>query len=130
MLSLPYKLLILALGAICIFLGISVVSLRTLNNSLMETNGKLTSEISELRSNIDLQNKAIGVMEERTAAYRAKLAEAKTRNEESQKKLEKSLEEIRVLKLPKDCDGKVEVLKQELMKSATGWKLEVIESPK
>ncbi len=122
MLSLPYKLAIATLIFVCIFLGFSVISLRTLNASLTETNGKLSSEIAEVKANIELQNKAVDEMKVRTEAYRSKLAAAKTKNEESQKELEKSLEEIKQLKLPKDCEGKFEVLKQELTKSVAGWK--------
>ncbi len=122
MLSLPYKIAAVALLLVCVFLGFSVISLKALNSSLTEANGKLSSEIAEVKANIELQNKAVEDMERRTKAYRTKLAEAKTKNEESQKDLEKSLKEIEQLKLPKECDGKFEVLKQELIKSARGWK--------
>lgn len=122
MLSLPYKIAAVALLLVCVFLGFSVISLKALNSSLTEANGKLSSEIAEVKANIELQNRAVEDMEKRTKAYRTKLAEAKTKNEESQKDLEKSLREIEQLKLPKECDGKFEVLKQELIKSARGWK--------
>jgi len=116
-----YKLATVVLLPVCVFLFIGIWAVRANNTKLTEENDGLRQNIAEIKGKVSVQNQAIDELQKSTEAYKAKLAAAKAKNEESQRKLEQSLEEVRKLKLPKDCDGKVRVLKDELVKSVAGW---------
>lgn len=106
----------------CIFLAISVVSLKHTKASLLEKNGALEAEVATVRAEIKLQNDAVDQLKRETEEYKTKLGKAYAKNEESKKELTKRLAEIEQLKLPVQCNGKIETLKQELIKSSAGWK--------
>ena len=118
-----YKAAAIVLVPMLIVMGIYIFALRAANSHLTTKNGELEARVATLVAEIKVQNDAVKVLEEKTLEYKAKLKQAYAKNEESQKELTKRLNEINNLKLPAECNGKIDVLKDEVIKAVKGWKV-------
>jgi chromosome segregation ATPase len=102
-----------------------LVSEKILTNSLqkdiVELNtdiGKKESRINELTGHIEIQNKSIKELGRLNEEYHTKLKRANEQNKASKAELDKRLKEIEGLKIPSTCEGKINTLKDELIKAA------------
>lgn len=82
---------------------------------LEKKNGQLTARIETLLANIELQNTSIEEWKKKSNEYEKKLLASYSSNKKMQAELQDRLKEIEQLKLPTECNAKIEFFKEKLI---------------